>query len=96
VSLCWAVGSCVGLRDMQYNDGEKSAQAAVNVCAMSSKSFEQCWDENLPFRQLAMAPYWPPILFVSLAPIPLFWLFGWATIAAVRWIRLGFAADVDG
>jgi len=58
-----------------------------------NKTFDQCWDENVPFRQIALAPYWPPILFLSMTPIPLFWLFGWATIAVFKWVRGGFVAD---
>ena len=95
ISVCWLVGSFVGFRAHQYQQGMDSANAAVRLCSAypAQKTFDQCWDENLPYRQSALAPYWPPILFVSLAPIPLFWFFGWTVIAVVRWVRAGFVND---
>jgi hypothetical protein len=90
ISVCWLIGSFVGLRLYQYNRGEDSARAFLSLCVTPTKTFDQCWNEILPYRQSAMAPYWPPILFFSMVPIPIFWLVGWGTIKTVRWIKAGF------
>jgi hypothetical protein len=95
ISICWLVGSCVLVRIHQYRGGKESADAFVALCAGPPiyTPVDQCWQKTMAFRQLAEAPYWPPILFLSIAPIPIFWLFGWATIAVIRWVRAGFVAE---
>jgi hypothetical protein len=97
VSVCWFVGSCASSRFIQYHRGLDSAKAAVALCAAFPnqppyKTFDQCWDENSSYRQSALAPYWPLILFLAIVPIPIFWIFGWIALWATRWVRAGFVS----
>jgi hypothetical protein len=91
ISVCWIVGSFFGLRFYQYNEGMNIARAAVGVCTTGGGSFDRCYDSSAALRLIARTIYWPPLLLVSLGPIPLLWLVGWAVIRAGRWLRAGFA-----
>jgi hypothetical protein len=92
ISVCWAVGSFIALRFHLYNQGLSSANAFVGLCTSLQKPFEQCWAENAEYRRIATEFYWPPLLVVSLGPLPFLWLVGWASIKMARWVRAGFTA----
>jgi hypothetical protein len=90
ISVCWVVGSFIVLRFYTYRQGISSANAFVGLCTSAGKPFDQCWTEIDEYRRIATEVYWPPLLIVSLGPLPLFWLLGWAIIRTTRWIRAGF------
>ncbi len=91
VSICWMVGAFIGMRANQYNNGVSAAQADMMICMnFPNANLQQCRERNGTFRLAMIEWYWPPILLVTLVPVPLFWLFGWLALKTSRWVRAGF------
>src|SRR4051794_11420015 len=91
VTICWVIGTFITIDMLQHESGVKSANFLFEACkATSNKGVEQCTRETVELLT-AMQTNWRIVFLIAFGPIPFFWLFCWAILKTVRWVRAGFA-----
>ena len=95
LSVLWVIGAASITRRNDIDRAGKAAGLAYHLCvdtptfreklyfSVCNKDSQRAWDVSLEGS-------WPGVVFVSLAPIPIFWGFAYLLLGVWRWIRRGF------
>lgn len=80
----------------EFSASMREARAPYNDCIKENGTAKVQKDCNEVWGQAYLsetAGDWSNALWLTILPIPLFWIFGLGSGAAVRWVRRGFATS---
>ena len=92
VTATWVIGATLAMAWLEVQDAHAYLANVGDLCAEIARVQVDCLGiVDRARRNFASIPFdWAPVLFVALAPVPVFWIVAWTSLAVGRWVRRGF------
>ena len=92
-SVLWLLGQAVSIYEGDVRQANLAYSVDFNLCLETkAKSGVECGAEAQPNLDRTFDGYWMRVAILGAAPIPFLWLFAYALIGVVQWVRLGLGA----
>lgn len=94
LSVIWALGSAIHVRQEQVANGYRLYQLQQSTCLNGDISKSRECSEKHPLQEAMDASVqWSDVAFFAFGPVTAGWLALWIAVGVFRWIKLGFVEN---